>query len=84
MNKKLYIGNLNYRTTEEELHKLFSEVGPGVSATLITDSATGRSRGFAFVEMATSEEAREVIQKCRGVELDGRKLVVKPARPRKH
>jgi RNA recognition motif-containing protein len=81
MNKKLYVGNLSYETTEDELHKLFVEIGPVVSATLITDRASGRSKGFGFVEMETEQAAKEAIERLNNYELNQRTLTVDEARP---
>jgi cold-inducible RNA-binding protein len=63
MNKKLYVGNLSYDTTEDELHKLFAEFGPVTSVALITDRQTGQSKGFGFVEMETDEAAQKAIER---------------------
>ena len=81
MSNKLYVGNLSDDTDEEDLQYNFGELGTCISVNIIRDKATGRSKGFAFVEMATEQEAREVIRICRGVELDGNKLVVSEAKP---
>lgn len=81
MNKKLYVGNLNYATTEEELHQLFTEVGQVTSAVLVTDRITGQSRGFGFVEMATEKAAEEAIQRLNNHEMHEHKIVVSEARP---
>ena len=81
MTNKLYVGNLTDDVTEEDLLDNFGELGTCVSAKIIKDKNTGSSRGFAFVEMATEEEAREVVKICKGVELDGQKLIVTQARP---
>jgi cold-inducible RNA-binding protein len=81
MNKKLYVGNLSYETTEDELQKLFIEVGPVVSATLITDRASGRSKGFGFVEMETEQVAQEAIERLNSYELNERTITVSEARP---
>jgi RNA recognition motif-containing protein len=81
MSKKLYVGNISDDTTEEDLLDNFGDLGTCVSAQIIRDKETGRSKGFAFVEMSTAEEGREVIKICRGVELDGKKLVVSAAKP---
>ena len=81
MNKKLYVGNLSYETTEDELQKLFMEVGPVVSATLITDRASGRSKGFGFVEMETEQAAQEAIERLNNYELNQRTITVSEARP---
>ncbi|GAB4469238.1 MAG: hypothetical protein Kow00124_04290 [Anaerolineae bacterium] len=82
MAKKLYVGNLSYGTSEGELRDLFAEFGEVVSATIITDRDTGRSKGFGFVEMDTDEAAQNAISKLNGMEVDGRKLTVSEARPR--
>lgn len=79
MGKKLYVGNLSDDTTEEDLLYNFGELGTCTSATVIRDKGTGKSRGFAFVHMATEAEAREAVRICRGVELDGNQLVVREA-----
>jgi RNA recognition motif-containing protein len=81
MNKKLYVGNLNYATTEDELRRLFSEVGPVESVTIITDRMTGQSKGFGFVEMETSEAAQQAIERFNNYEYNRRKLTVSEARP---
>ena len=81
MNKKLYVGNLSYSTTEEELRNLFSEVGSIVSVTIITDRMSGRSKGFGFVEMETEEAAQEAIERLNNYELNQRALTVNEARP---
>ena len=83
MAKKLYVGNLSYSTTEGNLSELFSEVGEVASVNLITDRMTGRSRGFAFVEMAEESAAQQAIADLNGRELDGRALKVAEARPRR-
>jgi RNA recognition motif-containing protein len=81
MGKKLYVGNLNYATTEDELRQLFAEVGSVVSATIITDRATGRSKGFGFVEMETDQLAEQAIERLNNYELNQRSLTVNEARP---
>ena len=78
---RLFVGNLSYQPTEDQLTDLFSEVGPVESATIVTDRDTGRSRGFAFIEM-DSEAAAKAIEKFNGVELNGRAINVNEARPR--
>ncbi len=80
MSKKLYVGNLNFTTTADDLREAFGQYGSVTSATVITDRDTGRSRGFAFVEM--SDGAEEAIQALNGQELQGRTLTVNEARPR--
>ena len=79
--KKLYVGNLPYSATGDDLQKLFSEVGAVLSATVISDKYSGQSKGFGFVEMANDNEADEAIKKFSGYEFNGRKLVVNEARP---
>lgn len=83
MAKKLFVGNIPYSSSEEDLKKLFGEVGQVESANIITDRNTGRSKGFGFVEMTTDEEAEKAIKKFNGHELEGRALVVNEARPMK-
>jgi RNA recognition motif-containing protein len=83
MTKKLYVGNLSYGTTVEELKKLFSEVGPVVSATIIMDRATGQSKGFGFVEMDSVKAAQDAISKYNNYEMNRRNITVSEARPPK-
>ncbi|HKP87773.1 MAG TPA: RNA-binding protein [Blastocatellia bacterium] len=78
---RIFVGNLSYSTTEDQLADLFSEVGPVESATIVTDRETGRSRGFAFVEM-DPDTANKAIERFNGVELNGRAINVNEARPR--
>jgi len=82
MSTRLYIGNLSYTTTEAALMELFEQVGQVVSADIITDRATGQSRGFGFVEMADDSAAREAIAQLNGRELDGRAIKIAEAHPR--
>jgi cold-inducible RNA-binding protein len=82
MNTKLYIGNLSFDSTENDLQDLFAAFGPVNEVNLITDRTTGRSRGFAFVTMATEEGAKAAIEGSANKELHGRKLAVNEARPR--
>jgi RNA recognition motif-containing protein len=82
MGTKLYVGNLSFRTTSEELREAFAAVGAVESASVIEDRDTGRSRGFAFVEMATAEEAAAAIEQFNGKEFGGRNLTVNEAKPR--
>ena len=82
MGTKLYVGNLSFRTTSEELRDAFAEVGTVESASVIEDRDTGRSRGFAFVEMATPEEAAAAIEQFNGKDFGGRNLTVNEAKPR--
>lgn len=80
--KRLYIGNLPYNTTEADLHELFEQAGEVVSAVIVMDRDTGRSRGFGFVEFATEQEAQKAIQTLNGTEYGGRTLRVDEARER--
>ena len=82
MGTKLYVGNLSFRTTSDELRDLFSQAGEVESASIIEDRETGRSRGFAFVEMATPEAAAAAIEQLNGKEVGGRNLTVNEARPK--
>jgi len=82
MSSNLYVGNLPYEVSEEELRDLFSPHGEVVSAKVITDRETGRPRGFAFVEMSQDEEAQKAIQGLDGQDFKGRNLKVNLARPR--
>lgn len=82
MEAKLYVGNLSYGSGEEELRELFAQAGSVVSTSVITDRDSGRSKGFAFVEMSSSEDAEKAIQMFDGYSLDGRELRVSIARPR--
>ena len=82
MGTKLYVGNLSFRTTSEELREAFAAVGTVESASVIEDRDTGRSRGFAFVEMATPEEAAAAIEQFNGKDFGGRNLTVNEAKPR--
>lgn len=82
MTMKLYVGNLAFQTTSEELQTLFAQAGTVESVSLIEDRETGRSRGFGFVEMSTKEEGAAAIQKFNGTDLGGRALNVNEAKPR--
>lgn len=82
MQNKLFVGSLPWSTTDEELAQLFSGAGQVVSATVIHDRATGRSKGFGFVEMGTDAEAQDAVEKYNGYDLNGRSIVVNVARPR--
>src|SRR5438034_10052790 len=82
MSTKLYMGNLAFQTTSEELQSLFAQAGTVESASVVEDRMTGRSRGFGFVEMATPEEATAAIEQLNGKEFAGRNLTVNEARPR--
>ncbi len=81
MAKRLYVGGLPYSTTEDALRTAFAGAGSVESANIIMDRATGRSKGFGFVEMATDEEASAAIEMWNGKEFEGRKLTVNEARP---
>jgi RNA recognition motif-containing protein len=80
--KKLYVGNLPYGTTDGDLQEMFGEFGAVDSAQVIMDRETGRSKGFAFVEMANDQAAQAAINALNGKDLDGRALTVNEARPR--
>jgi len=82
MSKKLYVGNLAFQTTSQDLQQLFAQAGTVESANVIEDRDTGRSKGFAFVEMSTEEESAAAIQQFNGKEVGGRALKVNEARPR--
>jgi cold-inducible RNA-binding protein len=82
MATKLYVGNLSFRTTGEELRELFANAGTVESVSVIEDRETGRSRGFGFVEMATAEEAAAAIEQFNGKDLGGRNLTVNEAKPK--
>jgi cold-inducible RNA-binding protein len=82
MATKLYVGRLSYSTTEEELRKIFEEHGKVLSAQVIIDRETNQSKGFAFVEMESDEEAQAAIKSLDGKEVGGRTIVVNVARPR--
>ncbi|HEY7913864.1 MAG TPA: RNA-binding protein [Blastocatellia bacterium] len=81
MSKRIFVGNLSYNTTENDLATLFEQAGQVDSVNIVTDRETGRSRGFAFVEMG-AEEADKAIAQFNGADLDGRALTVNEARPR--
>ena len=82
MSRKLYVGNLPYETGETELQELFARAGTVETVKVIRDMATGRARGFAFVEMATDEEAQKAIAELNEYQLGGRGLTVNEARPK--
>jgi RNA recognition motif-containing protein len=82
MNTKLYVGNLSFDTTENDLQDLFAAYGPVTEVNLISDRMSGRSRGFGFVTMGTPEGAQAAIQALAGKEVGGRALTVNEARPR--
>ena len=83
MGKKLYVGNLLYELTDEDLKQLFSQAGAVASAQIIRYHDSGRSKGFGFVEMETEEDAQKAIDQFNGQDHQGRKLVVSEARPPK-
>lgn len=82
MNTKLYVGNLPYSLNDAQLMEIFSQAGSVVSAVVITDRNTGRSKGFGFVEMENAESAKKAIETFNGSDMEGRKLVVNEARPK--
>jgi RNA recognition motif-containing protein len=79
----IYVGNLPFSTSDNDLRELFAQVGGVVSARVITDRDTGRSRGFGFVEMGSNEEAMEAISRFHGFSMNGRNLTVNEAKPRR-
>lgn len=81
MSKKIYVGNLSFQTTENDITQAFSSFGPVESVSIITDRDTGRSKGFGFVQMADQADADKAITALNGTELDGRNLTVNEARP---
>jgi cold-inducible RNA-binding protein len=82
MNEKLFVGNLSYNTTENDLQDAFAAHGTVIETNLMVDRNTGRPRGFAFVTMGSSEEAQKAVAALNGKQLDGRALTVNVARPR--
>jgi len=82
MGRKVFVGNLSFSIGEEELRQLFEQKGGVESVTVMRDNDTGRSRGFAFVEMATDEAAQKAIAELNGYTMDGRNLTVNEARPK--
>ena len=82
MSTKLYVGNLPYSMTDDKLAELFAEAGEVVSATVITDRNSGRSKGFGFVEMSSDSEAEKAISMFDGKDFGGRSLTVNEARPK--
>jgi cold-inducible RNA-binding protein len=81
-NSKLYVGNLSFKTTEDELRSAFGQFGAVTDVYVAMDKMTGRPRGFAFVTMGTAEEAKAASEKMNGVDLGGRQLTVNEARPK--
>ncbi len=84
MSAKLFVGNLDYAVTSEELKSMFSEFGNVVDAVVITDRETRRSRGFGFVEFATEEEAKKAVEAMNGKDINGRKINVNEAKPQEN
>jgi RNA recognition motif-containing protein len=84
MSMKLYVGNLAFQTTDDDLLELFSQAGSVESAQVVMDRDTGRSRGFGFVEMASKSEGEAAIAQFNGAEINGRSLTVNEARPREN
>jgi cold-inducible RNA-binding protein len=84
MSKKLYVGNISFQTSSQDLQQLFAQAGTVESASVIEDRDTGQSKGFAFVEMSTDEEAAAAIEQFNGKEVGGRALKVNEARPREN
>jgi len=83
MVKRLYVGNMSYDTTEDALRALFAGIGEVESVNIISDSRSGRSKGFGFVEMATEEDAQTAISQLNGTTLDDRQITVAEARPQR-
>jgi len=81
MTNKVYVGNLSFDTTEDTLKELFAQAGTVSSASVVMDKFSGRSKGFAFVEMSSEEEAKKAIEMLNGKEVDGRNIVVDEAKP---
>jgi cold-inducible RNA-binding protein len=81
MNRKLFVGNLSFNTEERTLQDLFAQAGPVASVRVMRDNATGRARGFGFVEMESEEAAQAAIDRFNNTELDGRRIAVNEARP---
>ncbi len=82
MSTKLYVGNLSFNTSNEDLQELFGQAGTVETVNIVEDRDTGRSRGFGFIEMSSKEEANTAIEQLNGKEVDGRALTVNEARPR--
>lgn len=81
MATKLFVGSLPFTTTSDELNAIFAKAGQVVSANVVTDKMTGRSRGFGFVEMGSEEDSKKAIDTLNGTEIEGRKIFVSEARP---
>ncbi|HSU24670.1 MAG TPA: RNA-binding protein, partial [Pyrinomonadaceae bacterium] len=84
MSMKLYVGNLSFNTSNQDLNEIFAQIGTVETATVVEDRETGRSRGFGFVEMASKEEGEKAIAELNGKEVDGRELKVNEAKPREN
>ena len=84
MAAKLFVGNLDFSVTADDLKKIFSEAGTVVDAVVITDRETRRSRGFGFVEMSSDEEAKKAIEMINGKDINGRKINVNEAKPQEN
>lgn len=82
MSSKLYVGNLDYSVTDDQLAELFAQAGSVASAVVITDRHSGRSKGFGFVEMSSEKEAKKAVEMLNGKDFQGRSIVVDEARPR--
>ena len=82
MGKRIFVGNLSFDTTSPEIEKLFAQHGTCESVSIVTDRATGRSRGFAFVDMSSASEAQQAINALNGTQVGGRNLTVNEARPK--
>ncbi len=83
MNKKLYVGNLDYTATQDQLRDHFAKAGSVVDAVVITDKYSGKSKGFGFVEMSSEEEAKKAIEMFNEKDFNGRNIVVNEARPKR-
>ena len=81
---KLYVGNLSFNTSTQDLEQIFGEIGSVNSASLIEDRETGHSRGFAFIEMSSKEDGQTAITKLNGKEINGREMIVNEAKPREN
>jgi cold-inducible RNA-binding protein len=82
MSMKLYVGNLSFQTSSDDLQQLFAQAGTVESSSVVEDRETGRSRGFGFVEMSSTEEGKAAIEQFNGKEVNGRNLTVNEAKPR--
>jgi cold-inducible RNA-binding protein len=84
MSMKLYVGNLSFTTSTQDLEEMFGKVGTVESTNIIEDRETGRSRGFAFVEMSSNEEGQKAIEQLNAKEINGREIIVNEAKPREN